>query len=533
FPDPAGFLEWLHGQGLHVTLNVHPAGGVQGHEEMYEAMGRALGMDAADIEKELPISFDISDEKFVEAYFAYLHHPQEKAGVDFWWIDWQQGDVSKVEDMDPLWMLNHYHFLDNGREGKRPMTFSRYAGPGSHRYPVGFSGDTITTWKSLDFQPFFTATASNIGYGMWSHDIGGHMQGVRDDELSGRWVQFGVFSPIMRLHSSNSRFNSKEPWRYRTEIRVVIEDFLRLRHKMIPYLYTMNYRQYAEGIPMILPMYYQYPKEREAYKVPNQYLFGSAMMVAAITTPCIKDLKMAKTSVWLPEGEWYDIFTGVCYHGGRRMNLYRDITTIPVLARAGAIIPFQEDYMENTSRNPKQLHLYVYTGENGCFTLYEDDNTTTGYQNQKCAKTSYKWQEQEGSLRICRVEGECSLIPEKRDYIITFCGIKDAQITGEVVSDGRRLEFTEERKGDLSIVLNDLPVNEDIILLLKERVRRDNDVTNRCFQILDNAEIEYILKENIFDLIERQTDTASLLGGLLALELNRDLCGALAEIITA
>ncbi len=533
FPDPADFMKWLHEQGLHVTLNVHPADGVRAYEEMYETMGKALQMDAADMEKELPISFDISDERFLEAYFEYLHHPQEKAGVDFWWIDWQQGSVSKVEGMDPLWMLNHYHFLDNGREGKRPMTFSRYAGPGSHRYPIGFSGDTIITWESLEFQPFFTATASNIGYGMWSHDIGGHMQGAKDDELMGRWVQFGVFSPIMRLHSTSSRFNSKEPWRYRTETRMVMEDFLRLRHKMIPYLYTMNYRQYAERIPMILPMYYQYPREQEAYKVPNQYLFGSEMMVAAVTTPCIKNLNMAKTAVWIPEGEWYDIFTGLRYHGGRKMNLYRDITTIPVLTRSGAVIPFQEDYMENADENPKQLHLYVYTGDNGSFTLYEDDNISNDYQEEKCARTTYKWQEEEGNLYICRAEGEVSLIPEKRDYIITFCGIKDAQITGKVMSDGSRVELTIEKKGDITVLLKSVPVNEDIVLSLQERVCRDNEVTNRCFQILDRMEIEYALKENIFDLIERQTDTTGLLGELLAMELDRDLCSALAEIITA
>ena len=74
-------------------------------------------------------------------------------------------------------MLNHYHYLDSMRGGKRGLTFSRYSGPGSHRYPIGFSGDTIISWKSLDFQPYFTANASNIGYGWWSHDIGGHMQG--------------------------------------------------------------------------------------------------------------------------------------------------------------------------------------------------------------------------------------------------------------------------------------------------------------------------------------------------------------------
>lgn len=533
FPDPDAFLQWLHEQGLHVTLNVHPADGVRAYEDMYEDMAKALDMDDTDMEKELPISFDIADEKFVEAYFTYLHHPQEKAGVDFWWIDWQQGSLSKVEGMDPLWMLNHYHFLDNGRDGKRPMTFSRYAGPGSHRYPVGFSGDTIISWESLDFQPFFTATASNIGYGMWSHDIGGHMGGVRDDELSGRWVQFGVFSPIMRLHSTNNQFNSKEPWRYRTEVRMVMEDFLRLRHKMIPYLYTMNYRQYAEGIPMILPMYYQYPGEQEAYKVPNQYLFGSEMMVAAVTSPCIKSLGMAKTTVWIPEGEWYDIFTGLRYHGGRKMNLYRDITTIPVLAKTGAIVPFQDDYMESADENPKQLHLYVYAGADGAFTLYEDDNITTDYQEGKCVRTSYKWQEEEGCLHIFSAKGETSLIPENREYTITFCGIKDAQVTCSVLTDGKMIETATEKNDDITILLKNVPSNEDIVLVLQARVYRDNDIVNRCYQILDRAAIEYDQKEYVFNLIKEQKDKTCLLGELLVMELDGDLRNALAEIITA
>ncbi|MBO5032505.1 MAG: DUF5110 domain-containing protein [Lachnospiraceae bacterium] len=533
FPNPAGFLAWLHERGLHVTLNVHPADGVRAYEEMYEVMGKALGMNEEDIKNKLPITFDVSDEKFMEAYFTYLHHPQEEAGVDFWWIDWQQGNSSKLEGMDPLWMLNHYHFLDNGRDGKRPMTFSRYAGPGSHRYPIGFSGDTIISWKSLDFQPYFTASASNIGYGMWSHDIGGHTNGTRDDELIGRWVQFGVFSPIMRLHSTNNQFCSKEPWRYRLEIRTVMEEFLRLRHRMLPYLYTMNYRQYAEGIPMILPMYYLYPREREAYEVPNQYLFGSEMMVAAVTTPCIKSLRMAKTAVWIPAGEWYDIFTGLRYHGGRKMNLYRDITSIPVLARAGAVIPFQDDYMENAGENPKQLHIYVYTGEDGDFTLYEDDNITIGYQKEKCVKTRYRWQEKEGCFSICSAEGKADLIPEKRDYIITFCGIKDAQVIGKVISDGSSIELTVERKENVRVLMKDVSVNETVSLYLKEIVHTENEISDRCFQILDRAEIDYNLKDKIFNLIEAQPEKTLLVHSLQAMKLNDDLYDALAEIILA
>lgn len=533
FPNPSGFLRWLHEQGLHVTLNVHPADGVRAYEEVYETMGKALGMSDEDLKREVPIEFDVSNEKFMEAYFACIHHPQEEAGVDFWWIDWQQGNVSKLEGLDPLWMLNHYHFLDNGRDGKRPMTFSRYAGPGSHRYPIGFSGDTIISWKSLDFQPFFTSSASNIGYGMWSHDIGGHTNGARDDELSGRWVQFGVFSPIMRLHSTNNRFISKEPWRYRPEIRIVIEEFMRLRHRMLPYLYTMNYRQYAEKIPMILPMYYRYPRQKEAYQVSNQYLFGSEMMVAAVTTPCIKSLRMAKTTVWIPEGEWYDIFNGMRYHGGRKMNLYRDINSIPVFARAGAIIPFQEDYMEPAGDNPKQLHIYVYTGADGSFSLYEDDNITTGYQKEKCVRTSYKWHEEDGCFCICSAEGETSLIPEKRDYIITFCGIKDAQVTGKRKADSSEVEFHTEKKENLSVVMENISVNEEITLDLKKRIQNTNEIAERCFQILNRAEIGYDLKDDIFRQIETHTDQPLLLNSLQAMKLNQDLYSALSEIITA
>lgn len=256
FPDHVQMLRELHKKGMHVTLNLHPADGVRAHEKAYPAMAEFMGVDAA---REEAIPFDVADPRFMEAYFHYLHHPLEEEGVDFWWIDWQQGNHSKVPGLDPLWMLNHFHFLDRDRDGKRPLIFSRYAGVGSHRYPIGFSGDTIVSWASLQFQPYFTACASNVGYGWWSHDIGGHMEGSRDDELMVRWVQYGVFSPILRLHSSWNHFNGKEPWNYDRKEEAVIKQFLRLRHMLIPYLYTMNYRAYSGGEPLVQPLYYHYP----------------------------------------------------------------------------------------------------------------------------------------------------------------------------------------------------------------------------------------------------------------------------------
>ena len=247
--------------------------------------------------------------------------------MDFWWIDWQSGGISKVEgtgssvDAEPLSL--------SGQRKRRKTSddIFRYAGPGSHRYPVGFSGDTIITWDSLDFSPISPPPPRTSATGMWSHDIGGHMLGFKDDEMAGRWLQFGVFSPIMRLHSSSSEFNGKEPWRYKPEVCSMMKEFLRLRHRLVPYLYTMNYRAYEEDIPLMLPMYYGWPEEESAYHVPNEYLFGSEMIAVPVTSPCIPKLNAAKVKVWLPDGIYYDVFTGRKYRGGRILAMYRDINS--------------------------------------------------------------------------------------------------------------------------------------------------------------------------------------------------------------
>src|SRR5690606_38419751 len=135
--------------GLKTALNLHPAEGVHPHEEAYPAMALALGQDPA-VGK--PIQFNIADRAFTAAYFRYLHHPLEDQGIDFWWMDWQQGTQSATAGLDPLFWLNHLHYFDLGRDPqKRPFIFSRWPGLGGHRYPIGFSGDTIVSWESLDF----------------------------------------------------------------------------------------------------------------------------------------------------------------------------------------------------------------------------------------------------------------------------------------------------------------------------------------------------------------------------------------------
>lgn len=550
FPDPEGFLRWLHNRNMKVTLNVHPADGIQAHEEQYKAMAQELG---ADWKKEEPINFDPADPDFLEACFKHIYRPMEAQGVDFWWLDWQSGGISKVEGLDPLWVLNHYHYLDSGRDGKRPMTFSRYAGPGSHRYPVGFSGDTIVTWASLAFQPYFTATASNIGYGMWSHDIGGHMMGIKNDEMAGRWLQFGVFSPIMRLHSSSSEFNGKEPWRYRKDIGDMMKDFLRLRHRLVPYLYTMNHRAYEEDLPLILPMYYDYPEEREAYEVPDQYVFGSQLLCAPITSPQIHRLNVGKVKTWLPKGIYYDVFTGLRYRGGRIMNMYRGLSSFPVLAKAGAIIPMTEE-LESIQKNPEKICLHIYPAADGKFVLYEDDNETEEYKKGKFAETpvTFFWNSQEGDreLVIGIPAGSRELLPEKRSWKVIFHAVEPCETEAaaelslesfpentvriSIGGDPSLGDISYDREtGSLCCDLPEADIGKEIRILLRNIREKENDIEAECFKFLNQAEIEFVLKDRIYQKIEEAEDKTILLSQLQAMELEPELLGVLTEIITA
>ncbi|MBR3948268.1 MAG: DUF5110 domain-containing protein [Clostridia bacterium] len=436
FPDPEGFLKKLKDDNYKVTFNIHPSMGVRWFEDQYEEMCRAMGQNP---EEKKPVEFDITDKKFTENYFDILHHPFEKMGVDFWWIDWQQGTRTNTPGLDPLWALNHYHFLDNAKDNHRPLILSRFCGAGSQRYPLGFSGDTTQTWASLDFQPGFTATASNIAYPWWSHDIGGHCMGKKDDELYLRWVQLGVFSPVMRLHSTNNEFAGKEPWNYSGPVERIAKDALRLRHKLLPYIYTMNYRTHMDCRAICEPMYYAYPEDESAYNCKNEFFFGTELIVAPITEHTSADTNLASVNVWIPEGRYTDIFTDRIYEGNQFVKMYRDVETIPVLAKEGAIIPMSANDRTNDCSNPEVLEILAYRGK-GKFTLYEDDGETLSYKDGKFLKTAFTIDENgaDVTFRISKEEGDSSVAPAKRTYIVKFKDIVKADVT--VTVNGKEVE---------------------------------------------------------------------------------------------
>ena len=515
FPDPKRFLNWLHEHGMKATLNVHPRDGVRAFEELYPQVAKAMNIDPESGEA---VQFDLTDPKFMEVYFDQLHHPMEEDGVDFWWIDWQQGGLTRQPGLDPLWGLNHLHYLDSARNdgsdyserNPRPLTFSRYAGPGSHRYPIGFSGDTVVTWESLKFQPEFTACASNIGYGWWSHDIGGHMFGYRNEELEARWYQLGAFSPINRLHSSNSPFSGKEPWNFNRDVSAAMVDALRLRHAMMPYLYTMNYRAAEAGRPLVEPMYWQNPDTPDAYEVPDEFRFGTELVVAPIVSPDDAAACRGRADAWLPQGEWFDFFDGRRYvssdAAGRRLEVWRSLDRTPVFAKAGAIVPLQ-DVAEsgeaiNSIANPQALRVLVFPGADGSFVMREDRGTW-GAPSADTA-IAFTWGGADASpsaFTVAPVTGDTSAVPELRDWTVVFRGVApvDAASGVRAWSGEAPVEATvayDEATMSLTVSVTGISSAASLRIEIPGGLRiADNPVESDAMDLLLHAQMLYRTKE--------------------------------------
>jgi len=387
FPRPERFLKELHAQGLRTTLNLHPASGIQPWENAYPAMAMAMGVDPR---TGVYVPFDVTSKKWTLNYFDLVLHPLEKQGVDFWWIDWQQGNTTEVKGVNPTFWLNYVHFSDQEREGKRPLMLGRWGGLGNHRYEIGFSGDTISAWESLAFQPWFTATAANVAYAYWSHDIGGHLPGDVESELFTRWVQYGVFSPILRTHATKSPTAERRIWAYPEPYSSIMRKFYDERYAMLPYVYTEARRTYDTGLAFVHPLYYDWPEAKEAYQMKDEYVFGSQMIVSPVVTPVDKTSGLAKQEVWIPRGEWIERDTGAHFKGPVKVERSFSIDQIPVYVRQGAIVPMAPR-MQSTDQKPLDpLIVAVYPpaqGQRSWYSLYEDAGDTRGYETGQFATT--------------------------------------------------------------------------------------------------------------------------------------------------
>ena len=448
FPDPAKFLGWLDTEGIRSTFNLHPADGVKCGEDRYADVARDMGIDPA---SKQTVPWMSSDKKFIRSMFRNVLSPMERDGVDFWWLDWQQHPTDpKVEGLSNTWWLNYVFFsqMEKNRD-VRPMLYHRWGGLGNHRYQIGFSGDASITWASLDFQPYFNSTASNVLYGYWSHDIGGHHMADRiDPELYIRWMQFGALSPVMRTHSAKGAGLKKEVWNFAPEYADILRRTIRQRYTLAPYVYAMARRAYDEGLSLCRPMYYEWPEAEEAYAFRNQYLFGDDILVAPITAPG-KD-GYATLKVWLPEGDWYEWQTGTMLAGGRVVERTFALDEYPVYVKAGAVLPTYDDTVKNLNANDEKVVLTVFPGGSGEFRMYEDNGDDKHYARE-FAVTPLKSVREDGVLTVTvgARSGEYRNMPAARRFAVKVLA---SAAPAEVTVNGSPAEWSYDG-GEFALVV--------------------------------------------------------------------------------
>ena len=422
FPAPGTFFEWCRSEKLKTALNLHPASGIQPYEEPYKRFVEEYGWT----EEGKSVPFKIDEQKWADAYFNSVLGPFEKIGVDFWWLDWQQWKQSKyTKNLSNTFWLNYTfnrHAEQRGEE--RPMIYHRWGGLGSHRYQVGFSGDTYISWESLSFLPWFTSTASNVGYGYWGHDIGGHTFKIRESqtepELYLRWLQYGVFTPIFKTHCTKNSNIERRIWQFPNHF-FYMRDAIRMRYTLAPYIYNAARQAFDTGISMCRPMYYYYPECNEAYDMKEQYMFGDDLLVSAIVKPVDSLTGIAERDIWFPEGLWYDMASGKLIEGGQSLTLSYTLAENPYFARAGAIIPMNPKSVESLQTPSDTLVLTFVPGADGELSLYEDDGLSKNYAEQY-ATTKITKSATDSGLRvvISARNGSYKSAPESRKYELRF-----------------------------------------------------------------------------------------------------------------
>ncbi len=461
FPNPANTLQDLHDLGLKTTLNLHPASGLQVFEEPYERFVKDYTSRTRDYDGPQDfvkpdgtrtfVPFRIDQMEWADAYFNSVIHPFEKQGVDFWWLDWQQWKESRYTNgLSNTFWLNYTFFGDMVRQSehqgpgaRRPMIYHRWGGIGSHRYQIGFSGDTYASWKVLGYLPWFTSTASNVGYGYWGHDIGGHMQpkGVEstNPELYTRWLQYGVFTPIFKTHSTKDATMEKRFWmfpEYFDDMRAAI----RLRYSLSPYIYGAAREAFDSGISICRPMYYDWPEDARAYEMKQQFMFGDDILATVVCEAADPATGLAARKIWLPDGEWYDVATGTLYGGGE-YNLSYTVHENPWFVKAGAVIPMAAPDISSLQESSNEIWLFTAPGDGSSQAcLYEDDGLTQAY-GRDFARTRIS-KESDASrmhMEISAREGSYKGAPDTRLVRVKLEGVP---APARVTVDGRDVPYS-------------------------------------------------------------------------------------------
>ncbi len=496
-PDIRALTSYIHKNNIVCGINIEPQKGVLQTDDVYPEVSKYLET----VNNVIP--FNVYNSRFIDVYLKIVIHSLENKGFDFFWCDY----LPEKKNLRELFIINHYLFKDRERASKiRPLILSRGSMVGQHRYPVSYSGRTISSFETLRNLPFINSSAANIGVSFWSHDISGFYKGIEDNELYLRSIQLGVFSPILRFSANKGRYYKKEPWKMDFKTFEIAKNYLMLRHQLIPYIYSESYKYHKSGSPLVQPIYYLIPEMYDDDKIKNQYFFGSELLVSPIIRKKDALANRVVQRFFLPDGVWFDFTTGKKFNGNREyISFYKD-EDYPVFAKAGSIIPLGINDNINSTSSPKTLEIQVFPGKDNTYYLYEDDGITTNYMNGYYLVTQidYKFSPNNYIITVKPYDGRIGVINRYRNYLFRFRNVKKTDSVTVYMGAGLKEFNSFVDENDFIIQIDNVDTASQLIVECKgnnleiEALKLINDDID---DILMDASIETEIKEKIHDII--------------------------------
>jgi alpha-D-xyloside xylohydrolase len=466
FQDPKKMIDEVHGLNAHIIISIWNSFGPQTKQyKELEKSGALLdiitwpesGVDKWPPNPDYPSGvrvYDPFNPKAREIYWKYLNKGLFSLGMDGWWMDSSEPDhlQFKPSDFDNKTYLGSFRKVRNAfplmtvggvsahqrsvTSDKRVFILTRSAFAGQQRYGANtWSGDVVSSWQALRNQIPAGLNFSLCAIPYWNSDIGGFFlwnfkKGLEDAEyreLYARWLQFGTFCPMMRSHGTDAPREIYQFGKKGDKIYDVIEKYINLRYRLLPYTYSSSWDVTANQSSMMRALVMDFSHDKKALNINDEYMFGKSFLVCPVTAPMYsknsrEDFNTIKTKeIYLPEGvDWFDFWTGDKLTGGQALNREAPIDVIPLYVRAGSILPMGPKVQYATEKKWDNLEIRVYEGENGEFTLYEDENDNYNYEKGVYSTITFTWNNSKKMLTINDRKGTFPGMIEERKFHIIY-----------------------------------------------------------------------------------------------------------------
>ena len=444
YPDPKGMIDDLHKSNVHIMFSVWPYfyPGSATYDDMDK---KGLFVDRTVVKSFHPKGMALYDAYNPEArkyYWNLIDDSLFKIGADAWWMDTTEPESEGVEepfimhdkvnggmsgaryaDIFPLLTTMGVH--DGQRaasDQKRVFILSRSAFAGIQRNSVtAWSGDVLSDFLTFKRQIPAALNFELSGIPYWTSDIGGFIMGRPNEpefrELFVRWYEFGAFCPIFRVHGTRYP-DANELWSYGPEAQAALVRFDKLRYRLMPYIYSTAWMVTSRDYTPMRPLVMDFANDARAMNIGDQYLFGPAILVNPVT-----EQGATSRRLYLPAGtRWYDFWSGEAQAGGKTVEGAAPLDRIPLYVKAGSIVPLGPDMEWTTEKPADPIELRVFTGADGDFTLYEDENDGYNYERGVHATIPLHWDEAKKTLTIGAREGKFPGMLESRTFRVVFVG---------------------------------------------------------------------------------------------------------------